>query len=163
MVVSLLSGTTATARPNDQLAVQSVATNTVTLRRIGFAASVGEPPTAGNNTVYVCYSAYPQLEEASYDLNERLGLQEDVSGREPTDLHDLRQLRRACVFSVLSCLYWAQARQSADRMADDFAAKAKRADEILGQILARLALRWTAAVDAEGYATTSLRVGRFSR
>ena len=128
------------------LAVESASGGSLTLRRVGEAAGVGQPPGIGGATgvTFEIETFYPQIEEASFDLNRRYGIDPAVTGRAPSDLYDLRDLRLATVCKVLRDRYTAESRDSRS----DFARKAKAMDDELTQVMSRLSVRWAASATA---------------
>ncbi|WP_165221900.1 hypothetical protein [Aquisphaera insulae] len=147
-VVLLRKPSTVFKGSGELLAVDAVAGNTVTLRRLGLAPGAGQPPSPGgdlNAVEFLMTTLDPQTEEASFDLNRRLSIDPLLTGRAPSDLHDLRELRQACVLTVLARRYAAEVRGSQG----DFALKLSDVKQELGEILARLQLRWGAGGTAE--------------
>ena len=53
----------------------------------------------------------PQVEEASFDLNRRFWIDPNIAGRTPGDVYDLRDLRQACVLTVLAQRYASETRE----------------------------------------------------
>lgn len=139
--------------PNGELfAIQAVAPGSITLRRKGQAAGVGQPPSPPGgltNVEFAVRTLGPQIALASYDLERRFGIDDAIAGRRSVDLHDPQQLREAVVLTVLYKQYLDQSRQFAGRIADQsetpgdvYAAKARIAKAELDEVLDRLALRW---------------------
>lgn len=131
----------------DFLIVSSVSGTTVTLRRPGLAAGVGQPPgpIAGlTNVEFRVATLQPQVETATYELNQLFVL-DGSSGRTFENLTDSRQAQHACIALVLADIYLAQSRSSENK--DDYAAKAKtwraRYDQSVGS--ARLKFNATRA------------------
>lgn len=125
------------------LAVETASGAALSLRRIGAKAGAGAPPAPNSGLVgveFVIATLAPQIEEASFELNRRFSIDPAVAGRTPSDLYDLRELRQACVLSVLARRYAAETR--GDR--GDFALKLQQAQDELSEVLARLELRWAA-------------------
>jgi hypothetical protein len=123
------------------LAVDTVEGSTITLRRLGQDAGVGQPPgpaSGVSGVEFLIATLDPQIEEASYQLNRRFHIDPAVAGRSPGDLHDLRDLRYATVLSVLAQRYGAEARDSKG----DFVVKFRVVSDELMELLARLTLRW---------------------
>lgn len=124
------------------LAVDDASATSLTLRRLAMDAGDGQPPapSAGLTGVeYLVTTLYPQIEAASYSLNRRLNIDPARSGRTPTDIYDLRDLREATVFTVLSQQY--QALSKAPN--DGFAAKANTYRRTLMDVFSRLEVRWS--------------------
>ncbi len=123
------------------LAVDSASDSGVVLRRLGAALSVGQSPApaAGLTGVEFLIATFdPQIEEASFDLNRRYWIDPNIPGRTPADVYDLRDLRQACVLTVLSQRYASETRGSEG----DFALKLTQIKQELSEVLARLQLRW---------------------
>ncbi len=123
------------------LAVDSASGQGVVLRRLGAALNMGQPPgpSAGVTGVeFLLATLDPQIEEACFDLNRRFGIDPNVAGRTPGDVYDLRDLRQACVLTVLMQRYAAETRGSQG----DFALKLAQVRQELSEVLARLTLRW---------------------
>lgn len=142
----------------DILAVEAAGVTTLTLRRVGFAPGEGRPPYA-DDTAGISFrvaTLAPQVEECSYRINERCGL--NRSGRAPAGLDDLRQLRSACVAMALRNLYTMAMRQ-AGQANDDFKAKADLYRDECSELMAALVLRWTDTA----VAPTQVGFGRLSR
>lgn len=79
---------------NDVLAVSSVSSSGLLLRRIGLALGQGFPPgAAGGSTAisFNCFTALPQISEATRYLNQRLRIPQTNTLQHSDDL------RRACV------------------------------------------------------------------
>jgi hypothetical protein len=140
-VVLLRKPATAFKGSGELLAVDTASPAGLTLRRLGSGPNLGQPPApaAGLTGVeFLIASLDPQIEEASFDLIRRFGIDPNVAGRTPGDVHDLRDLRQACVLAVLAQRYAAETR--ADH--GDFALKLTQVNHELAEILARLTLRW---------------------
>jgi hypothetical protein len=123
------------------LAVDSATAQGVVLRRLGASLGIGQPPSpsAGVTGVeFLIATLDPQIEEASFDLNRRLWIDPNVAGRTTDDIYDLRDLRQACVLTVLAQRYAAETRGNQG----DFALKLTQVRQELGEVLARLTLRW---------------------
>ena len=85
----------------------------MTLRRLGLNSGTGQPPVPASDLTgieFLVTTLDPQTEEASFDLNRRLSIDPLVTGRTPADLYDLRDLRQACVLTVLARRYAAEVR-----------------------------------------------------
>lgn len=125
-------------------AVDTVDTNSVTLRRLGKGSAGGSPfsPTGGLTSVqFRIVTLDPQIEEETFILNRRFAIDPNTPGRQPSDMNDLRDLRYACVMGVLSKRYQAETREERG----DFAAKAKRCREELEEVYARLTITWSSS------------------
>lgn len=142
------------------LAVDSASGNSVSLRRIGNTAGGGQPPSPPGGVSGVDFliaTLDPQGEEATFDLNRRFGIDPDVAGRAPADIHDLRDLRQACVLTVLAQRYAAETRGDQG----DFALKLNVVRQELAEVLARLQIRWgTSGQDTNSTTWFSTRIVR---
>jgi hypothetical protein len=87
---------------------------------------------------FLITSLDPQIEEASFDLNRRFSIDPNIAERTPGLVYDLRDLRQACVLTVLAQRYSAETRTSQG----DFALKLSQVKGELSEALARLQLRW---------------------
>ena len=124
------------------MAVSAVSGASLTLRHIGLPANTGMAPAPAAGLIGVDFSIgtfAPQIEEATYALNQRYNIDPTISGRMPTDLKDIRPLRRACVAMVLIDRYSDESRASVGNYADKLAAL--KAD--LGELRSSLELRWS--------------------
>jgi hypothetical protein len=112
--VMILSKPTTVFHGQAQLfAVESSAPFAVTLRRLGQPPSLGQPPAPAEGLTAVEFRSLtmgPQIEEATYNLMQRFGLDINRPGRQPASVYDLRVLRRAAVLSVLYDRYASEAR-----------------------------------------------------
>jgi len=142
-IIVLRKPTSAFRGSGELLAVETASDAVLSLRRIGAKAGAGAPPAPSSGLVgveFVITTLAPQIEEASFDLNRRFNIDPDVAGRTPADLHDLRELRQACVLGVLARRYAAETRSDHG----DFALKLRQVQGELSEVLARLELRWGA-------------------
>jgi hypothetical protein len=140
-VVLLRKPATAFKGSGELLAVDSAVGNGLTLRRLGAGSILGQAPAPVAGLVCVDFlvaTLDPQIEEASFDLNRRFGIDPSIAGRSPSDVYDLRDLRQACVLTVLSRRYAAETRGSGG----DFALKLGQITQELSEVLARLQIRW---------------------
>jgi hypothetical protein len=146
LVPPRIVGTQATYPAIGQLlAIDTVTGNPVTLRRIGLASGLGDPPIApGGSGSYrfTVPTLYPQILDASYDLRRIYGLDDLVWGRRTSDLYDLMQFVEPCVFQVLTYRYLEMARSAGEGMADDFAAKSDIYKDRLASTLDRLTVHF---------------------
>jgi hypothetical protein len=123
------------------LAVDTVAGNSVTLRRLHKDVGIGQPPcpAAGLSAVsFLINTLDPQTEEASFDIKRRYGIDENIVDRTSSWMYDLRDLRMATVLQVLHDRYTAEART--DR--GDFARKIALIKAQLSEVLDRVQVRW---------------------
>jgi hypothetical protein len=149
-VVQLSQGTpTGYFRGGGQLlAVDSVSGNTVTLRRLHKDLNVGQPPSpAGGMTVvtFVIATLDPQIEEASFDIKRRFGIDETIVYRSSSWIFDLRDLRMATILLVLLDRY------AAENQANDvtFMHKIQTAQNELASVMDRVEVRWGAQGNLE--------------
>lgn len=143
-VIQLRKPSTIFKGAGELFAVEGAAGGSLTIRRVGMPAGVGAPPAPASGlsgVEFVVATLAPQIEEASFDLNRLFAIDPLAPGRTPSDLHDVRELRRACVLGVLVRRYAAESR-GAD---GDFAQKLRQARIDLSEVLARLELRWGSA------------------
>jgi hypothetical protein len=123
------------------LAVDSVSGNSLTLRRLHKDLNVGQPPAPGGGLLGVTFAINtldPQIEEATFDLKRRFGIDENTAYRASTWIYDERDLRIATVLTVLYDRYTAETRT--DR--GDFARKIALIRSQLDQVLDRVQVRW---------------------
>lgn len=123
------------------LAIDSVAGNALTLRRLHQDLGVGQPPApaAGLSAVtFTVNTLFPQIEEASFDLKRRFAIDENVFDRSSSWMYDIRDLRIATVLQVLLDRYTAEARTDQG----DFALKLTRIRAQLESVIARVQVRW---------------------
>jgi hypothetical protein len=136
------------------LAVDSVATGgaSITLRRLHKDLGIGNPPapSAGLTGVsFVVNTLDPQIEEASFDLKRRFGIDETIVARTSSWIFDLRDLRMATVLSVLLARYTQEARGDKG----DFPRKINQLKVELAQVLDRVQVRWGPFGNSEEPAT----------
>jgi len=108
-----IRGPQATFPSTDTLGVVGCNGTSITLRRPGMPAGVGNPPgpAAGViNVQFIIGTLYPQIERASYDLRKTFDLDDLVPGRQFTDMYDPRELQEACIALVLARQYRDMAR-----------------------------------------------------
>lgn len=141
--------------------VESVASDGLTLRHAGFGATVGLPPgpAAGRTGVhFVAYTYAPQIESASYRINQLFGVDDSLPGREASKIYDSREIRELCLLIVLERICrdaWTNSRD------DIWKEKAASYASEIDRTLPTLTLRWgTQGRDSE---PTSRRQGRVSR
>ncbi len=129
------------------------------IRRIGMSSNFGAPPVPASGlsgVEFLIATLDPQIEEASFELNRRFAIDPLIPGRTPRDLHDARELRRACVLSVLVRRYAAESRGNDG----DLARKLLQAESELTEALARLDLRWGSASHRSSSSYFSTRIVR---
>jgi hypothetical protein len=128
----------------DMLVVVSVDANALTLRRVGLPVGMGNPPgpAAGVTGVqFIIGTMYPQIERASYDLRKTFDLDDQVPGRQFTDMYDPRELQEACIALVLSRQYRDMARHVGKM--EDFYEKSKNHQADYTRIVQRTQLHMT--------------------
>lgn len=118
--------------------VSLVAPRTVDLKRIGMA--LGMPPVAfsASAVTFGAPTFRPQIEDASYDLNRRYGIDDTFATHSANYLYDSRELRQACVLTVLMRQYAIESRAREG----DFASKLLVVREELSDLLARIAVKF---------------------
>jgi hypothetical protein len=94
------------------LAVDSVSGASITLRRLHQDLNVGQPPALAGVTgvTFTINTLGPQIEEASWDIKQRFGIDENVFYRSSSYIYVLRELRIATVLNVLKQRYAAEVR-----------------------------------------------------
>lgn len=123
------------------LGVSAVTGSGLTLRRRGMPPGGGQAPAPSTGLTGVDFwirTFAPQIEEETYTLNQKYNIDPAFGGRMPGNLYDLRPLRRACVLRVLLNRYTGL---SAAGMGD-YKVKADQARFELGEVEAKLQLRW---------------------
>lgn len=123
------------------LAIDSVSGNSVVLRRLHQDLSIGQPPgpAAGlGGVAFAVHTLFPQIEEASFDLKRRYGIDENMFDRSSNWMYDERDLRIATVLQVLHDRYTAETRGDKG----DFALKIARIKNQLDEVLSRVQVRW---------------------
>jgi len=122
-------------------AIDSVSGNAVTLRRLHKDLNVGQPPAPAAglaNVAFTINTLDPQIEEASWDIKRRFGIDENVAYRSSTWVYDLRDLRMATVLTVLLARYTQEARTDKG----DWARKIGLVNTELQIVLDRVQVRW---------------------
>lgn len=158
-VIQLRKPTSVFKGSGELFAVAGSSGGSLTIRRIGMAAEVGAlpAPASGLSGVeFIIATLAPQIEEASFELNRRFAIDPLVPGRTPSDLHDVRELRRACVLSVLVGRYGAEAR-GAD---GEFTRKLQQAQAEFAETIARLEIRWGSLAQIPSSSNFSTRIVR---
>lgn len=120
---------------------ESVAGETASLRRIGMAAGLGQPPAPAAGLAGVKFNVAtlaPQIEQASDEINRRFGIDPAVASRSPEWAYDLRELEEATMLTVLLRQYTVDARTSDG----DFPLKIREIKQALDAALSRLQVRW---------------------
>jgi hypothetical protein len=142
-------------------AVAGVSGHSLSLRRLGKPAGQGAPPvtSAGLSSVeFRVVTLTPQIGEVSFDVEHFFGI--SVPGRPERDrsqLYDPTELREYTVLTTLRRAYVA----ASTVKGADFAAKLALITSDLGELTARLRLRW--GTDGDTQPTTSVYAGRVRR
>lgn len=140
-VVKLTKPQSAFKGKGEWLAVGAVAAGSVTLRRIGMDDGVGQPPSPIGGLTAVEFSVAtlaPQIEQCSDELNRRFGIDPAFAMRAPSWIYDVRELREACMTTVLHRQYTVDARQKDG----DFAMKIRELCSARDAAIGRLQVRW---------------------
>jgi hypothetical protein len=127
------------------------------LRVVGQPSGAGQPPapTAGlSGVLFEIRTFYPQIEDASFDLNREFSIDPDDPARSPANLTDLRDLRRACVLLVVKRALIASIQNKDDR----WATLEPRVCEMFEHEMQRLRVRWID--DQDGRPFFGMRVVR---
>lgn len=122
-------------------AVDSVGVDgSVTLRRCGQVAGIGQPPGVSLPTgvTFVVQTFEPQIEMASYDANKFFGIDPNFPDRAPTNLYDARELRQFVVLSVLRRIYIAVDKETTG----DYERKLGLVTQELADLQSRLTVHW---------------------
>lgn len=141
-------------------AVNSVAGGTVTLRRMGQTASVGQPPAPAAGLTGIAFSVLTfssQIDMASYDANHFFGIDPNSATKYPGRLYDQRELQGYVVLTVLKRAYGISLKQKAE----DYALKLAEVTNELSDLTARLTIRWGA--DGKSEPATSIFSTRVRR
>jgi hypothetical protein len=127
--------------------VSAVTSSGVTLKRKGLAGGIGLPssPYGGANGVsFAVLTLQPQIVRATYDLDQKYGIDDLIQGRRSSDVYDPQEVLDATVLMVLWRAYEEMARHAGDR-ADHFAAQAKRYNDDYHELLGRAEVHWKPA------------------
>lgn len=124
------------------LAVDSVTETSATLRWPGQGAGVGHPPGFGGKVAveFSVRTMSAQIENACYEINERFGIDPNLTCRSPGRVYDLRILRDLAVYAVL---YRAYANGVRDEKGD-WRLKVGQYKSDYDDALARATVRWGA-------------------
>jgi hypothetical protein len=125
----------------DLLAIDSVSGSSITLRRSHKDLNVGQPPAPSVGLTGVAFSILtydPQIEEASFDIKRRFGIDENITFRDSSWIYDLRDLRLLTVLTVLYDRYTAELRS--DR--GDWVRKMGHIRNLKDEITDRVQVRW---------------------
>jgi hypothetical protein len=127
-------------------AVGAVNGDAITLRVIGKADGIGSPPSpAGGLTgvSFVIRTFDPQLEDASFQINQQFGIDPNWPQAAPTLIYDLRVLRQTAALTVLVRAYTTDTRSKDG----DFARKIGELKQALSDTKAILQIRWNQATN----------------
>jgi len=123
-------------------AVGVVATNALTLRRLGKGDGIGLPPCSSgglNGVTFAVRTFDPQIEDASFEINQKFGIDPSWATMAPDAVDNLRVLRQATVLTVLARAY----ATSSHAKNGDFDVKAITSKQALSDALATVEIRWT--------------------
>jgi hypothetical protein len=84
--------------------VSAVSGNTITLRTLGSPDGMGVapgPPAGITGVTFAIRTLKPQIEDASYRLNSRFGIDPNFALSAPKLIYDPRQLNQACALMVI--------------------------------------------------------------
>lgn len=142
-VVRLTKPTTRYGPSGDLYAVESASaiTGAATLRNIGLAAATGVPPGPAAGLTGVNFEVptfYPQIESATYQINEDYRIDAVDPDREATDLYNPRELRSLCVLLVLRQMYTVENRAETG----DYVQKIERLTAEIDALVPRIRIRW---------------------
>jgi hypothetical protein len=144
----------------DLLAIDSVSGTAITLRRPHKDLNIGMPPGPAAGLTGVSFSITtfdPQIEEASFDIKRRFGIDENITFRDSSWVYDLRDLRMATVLTVLYDRYTAELRS--DR--GDWVRKMGHIRNLRDEVIDRVQVRWgPLGNSAEATGIFSQRVSR---
>lgn len=131
----------------DLFAVEAVAGPSLTVRRLGEPAGRGQPPAAQGATGIALDvpTMGAQVEDASFALNAKWGIDPAVPGRRPSDAYDLRVLRRACVLRVLYDAYASDLKGENG----EFSTKLRQVVSEMREVDGQLTLRWGPKGDSQ--------------
>jgi hypothetical protein len=142
-VVSLTGPKSQYPGGGDLLAIDSVSTDgtAITLRRPHKDLNVGMPPAPAAGLTGVAFTITtfdPQIEEASFDIKRRFGIDENITFRDSSWIYDLRDLRMLTILTVLYDRYTAELRS--DR--GDWVRKMGHIRNLRDEIYDRVQVRW---------------------
>ena len=120
----------------------SLAAGSITLRQIGQAGGVGQPPAPIGGLTGVQFEIRtfgPQILSATLDVKHRAGIDENLAVRSSPYLYDPNlNIRQLTVMTVLQRQYANECRT--DR--GDFALKLRQVEQDLSEAWARFAVKW---------------------
>lgn len=124
------------------LAVDTVSTNAIGLRRCGMALGVGMPPGPVGGATGITFqilTLYPQVENTAFELNEQYSLDPNLPGyRSAGDVYNQRVFRRLTALRVFYLQYMNMNRAKAG----DFDDKVARYLNEYRQALDTATVRW---------------------
>jgi hypothetical protein len=139
--VAWLTRPAASFGPQGELfAVESVSLAGVLLRRLGRKQFVGQPPAPAAGLTGVEFRVLtfdPQIETATFEINELYGIDPTVPELSAARLTNPRQLQQLCALWVLERAYGAQMR----KREEDFALKHAQYEEELEDLRSRVVVR----------------------
>jgi hypothetical protein len=165
-LVQLLGPVTTFRPPGDSLIVSAVNGHYVTLRRRGQIAGSGQPPAPTNGMLgveFLIATLAPQIQAASVDVNNRVGVNVAIPGRTALDLLDPSELCEAVVLTVLQRQYRDMSREMGNTSTDVLAAKAQIVKSELDDLLARTIVHWKASSASVGDTSSMAFAARISR
>jgi hypothetical protein len=127
--------------------VAAVSSSGVTLKRKGLAGGIGLPSSPAGGAAGVSFAVLtlqPQIVRATYDLDQKYGIDDLIQGRRSSDVYDPQEVLDATVLMVLWRAYEEMARHAGDR-ADHFAAQAKRYHDDYLDLLGCAEVHWKPA------------------
>lgn len=125
----------------DLLAIDSVSTSSLTLRRLGAPSGRGQhpAPAAGLTAVEGTVLTFdPQIDTASFDLNRTFGIDPNVVRKTPSDLYEPRDLQQYATLLVLGRAYAIQVKTREG----DFTLKLAEINRELQTLRERISVRW---------------------
>lgn len=147
---------------NELLVVDSVSGAELTLRRKGMASGAGQAPgspAALSGVMFLIATLGPQIEQASYNLDRRFGIDDLVTGRRNSDLYDPREAEELCVLEVLKRQYIDAWKAAND---DVFKAKFLQINRDLDDLIARSVIHWSPASASDGAGPIDDSTNRFT-
>ncbi len=165
-VVQLLGPSAIFRPPGESLIVVHCDGFGVTLRRRGQSVGSGQPPAPVGGFLGVEFAITtlaPQIEQASFEIDRRLGISDFHAGRQASDLMDPRELRELVVLTVLHRQYMDMSRGAGGASQDALAVKAQLIKIELDELLARTAIHWRTVVEGIGDEPTTRFCSRISR
>jgi hypothetical protein len=142
--------------------IAAVTATGITLKRKGLAPGVGLPPApAGgvNGVSFAVLTLQPQIARATYDLNQRYGINDLIQGRRSSDLYDPQEVLDATVLLVLWRAYEEMARNAGEKN-DHFSAQAQRYRQDYLDLLGRVEVHWQPASVLKDSSIFDLRIVR---